>query len=127
MENIGLNFNHKLKPFKTGTFIYLEGDPASVLYLIKSGMVELRRKFNTGELTLGKYGPGEFLGLAPAVEKWAYTETAEIIEDAEIFILDPSDLEQIVIGNPSVGFRIVNYLSNQLRELDIKLDKLSRA
>ena len=39
MENNGLNFNHKLKLFKKGTFIFLEGDPASDLYLIKSGVV----------------------------------------------------------------------------------------
>lgn len=127
MENSKLNFNHKLKLFKKGTFIFLEGDPTSDLYLIKSGAVELRRKFNTSELVVGKYGPGEFLGLVPAIEKWAYTETAEIVEDAEIFILEPSDLEQMVVNNPTVGFKIVNHLSNQLRELDIKLDKLSRA
>lgn len=127
MENIGLNYNHKLKAFKTGAFIFLEGDPAAELYLIKSGMVELRRKFNTSQITIGKFGPGEFLGLVPAIEKWVYTETAEIIADAEVFILEPPDLEQMVVNNPSVGFKIVNYLSNQLRELDIKLDKLSRA
>lgn len=127
MENNGLNFNHKLKLFKKGTFIFLEGDPASDLYLIKSGVVELRRKFNTGELVVGKYGPGEFLGLVPAIEKWVYTETAEIVEDAEVFILGAPDLEQMVVNNPTIGFKIVNHLSNQLRELDIKLDKLSRA
>ncbi len=126
MENIGLNFNHKLKDFKAGTFIFLEGDPAAELYLIKSGTVELRRKFNTGELTLGKYGSGEFLGLVSAIEQWNHTETAEILEDAEVFILEPEDLEQMVINNPPTGFKIVNHLSNQLRELDIKLDKLSR-
>lgn len=126
MELIGLNLNNKLKAFKAGTFIFLEGNPASELYLIKSGMIELRRKFNTSELVVGKYGPGEFVGLVSAFEKWAYTETAEIIEDAEVFILEPPDLGQMVVNNPSIGFRIVNYLSNQLRELDIKLDKLAR-
>lgn len=126
MENNGLNLNHKLKAFKAGTFIYLEGNPATELYLIKSGMVELRRKFNTSELVAGKYGAGEFIGLVSAIEKWVHTETAEIIEDAEVFILEPSDLEQMVVNNSSTGFKIVNHLSNQLRELDIKLDRLSR-
>jgi len=127
MKKNDVNFNHKLNSFKVGTFIYLEGNPASDFYLIKSGVVELRRKFNTGELVVGKYGPGEFLGLVSAFEKWIYTETAEITEDAEIFILEPADLEQMVVNNPTIGFRIVNHLSNQLRELNIKLDKLSRA
>lgn len=127
MENSGLNFNHKLKAFKAGTFLFLEGDPASNLYLIKSGMIELRRKFNNSELVLGKYGTGEFLGMISAIEKWDRTETAEIIEDAEVFILEPTDLEQMVVSNPPTGFKIVNLLSNHLRELDLKLDKLSRA
>ncbi len=126
MNNSELKLIQKLKSFKTGTFVFLEGNPASEFYLIKSGTVELRRKFNTSELVVGKYGPGEFLGLVPAMEKWAYNETAEIIEDAEIFILEPADLEQMVVNNPSIGFKIVNHLSNQLRELDIRLDKLSR-
>lgn len=126
MENHGLNLNHKLKVFKKGTFMFLEGDPAIQLYLIKSGLVELRRKFNTGEIVIGKYGPGEFLGMVSAVEKWNHTETAEVIEDTEAFLLETSDLEEIVVNNPTTGFKIVNHLSNQLRELDIKLDKLSR-
>lgn len=126
MENTGLNLNHKLKVYKKGTFIFLEGDQATGVYLIKSGAVELRRKFNTGELVIGKYGPGEFLGLVSGIEKWKHTETAEIIEDSEVFTLEPSDLEQMVVNNPPTGFKIVNHLSNQLRELDIKLDKLSR-
>lgn len=127
MENNGLNLNHKLKVYKKETFVFLEGDQATGVYLIKTGTVELRRKFNTGELVIGKYGPGEFLGLVSTIEKWNHTETAEIIEDSEIFTLEPSDLEQMVINNPPIGFKIVNHLSNQLRELDIKLDKLSRA
>lgn len=127
MEKHGFNLSHnKLKVFKAGTFIFLEGDPATELYLIKSGLIELRRKFNTGEIVIGKYGPGEFLGLVSAVEKWYHTETAEVVEDAEVFLLETSDLEEIVVNNPATGFKIVNHLSNQLRELDIKLDKLSR-
>lgn len=121
-----LNLNQKLTAFKKGTFLFLEGNPASELFLIKSGLVELRRKFNTAEIVIGQYGPGEFLGLVPAVEKWVYTETAEVIEDAEIFTLEPSDLKSLVINNATIGFKIVNHLSNQLRELDLKLDKLSR-
>jgi CRP-like cAMP-binding protein len=125
MGKDGFNLNNYLKSFKKGNFIYLEGDPATGLFLMQSGSVQLRRKLNTQELIIGTCGPGDFFGLVPAIEKWVYTETAEVSQDSEIFILKPTDLEQLVINDPSIGFKVVNQLSNQLRELDIKLEKLS--
>ncbi|MGE5581004.1 MAG: Crp/Fnr family transcriptional regulator [Bacillota bacterium] len=125
MSNSDIDFSDKLKTFKKGNIVFLEGTPAVDLYMLKSGAVELRRRFNTNELMVGTCGPGEFFGLVSAVEKWLYTETAEVTEDSEIFVLKPADLERMVVNNPAVGFRIVNYLSKQLRELDEKLEKIS--
>jgi len=125
MEKSNFALNNYLRTFKKGNIVYLEGDSATGLYMIQAGSVQLRRKLNTNELIIGTCGAGEFFGLVSAIEKWVYTETAEVTQDSEIFILKPADLEQLVINDPSIGFKVVNYLSNQLRELDIKLDKLS--
>ena len=125
MRNNNFDLNNNLKSFKKGNFIYLEGNSATELFMIKSGSVELCRKYNNNEIIFGTCGPGEFFGLIPAIENWVYTETAEVKQDSEIFILKPTDLEQLIINNPSIGFKIVNHLSNQLRELNVKLEKLS--
>jgi CRP/FNR family transcriptional regulator len=125
MEESSFNPNGYLQTFKKGNFIYLEGDPANKLYMIQSGSVQLRRKLNTNELIVGTCGPGDFFGVVSAIDRWNYTETVEVTQDSEIFVLKPTDLEQLVIHDPSIGFKVVNYLSKQLRELNIKLDKLS--
>jgi CRP-like cAMP-binding protein len=125
MEEGTFNLNNYLHTFKKGNFIYLEGDTATRLYIILTGSVQLRRKLNTNELIVGTCGTGDFLGVVSAINQWLHTETAEITQDSEIFILRPADLEQLVIHDPSIGFKVVNYLSKQLRELNIKLDKLA--
>ncbi len=126
MGNSHFDLDKLLRFFKKGNIVYLEGDPAVQGFWIKTGAVELRRRFNSNELIIGTCGPGDFFGVVPTVDRWVYTETAEVSQDSEIFILKPADLEQLVINNPSIGFDIVNNLSNQLRELDNKLDKLSK-
>ncbi|HBF35735.1 MAG TPA: hypothetical protein DDW50_00255 [Firmicutes bacterium] len=125
MEKSSFALNDYAHSFKKGNFVYLEGDSAAKLYMIQSGSVQLRRKLNTDERIIGTCGPGEFFGLVSALEQWIYTETAEVTQDSEILILRPADLEQLIIDDPTMGFKILNYLSNQLRELDIRLNKLS--
>ena len=125
MEKSSFALDDYLHSFKKGNFVYLEGDTATQLYMIQSGAVELRRKLNTDELIIGTRGAGDFFGLVSALENWVYTETAEVTQKSEIFIFRPADLEQLIITDPTTGFKILNYLSNQLRELDIRLDKLS--
>ncbi len=126
MEKSSFNLNNYLQTFKKGNFIYLEGDPATRFFMIQSGSVQLRRKLHKNELIIGTCGSGDFFGLVSTIERWVYTETAEVTQDSEIFVLKPTDLEQLVIHDPSIGFKVVNYLSKQLRELDIKLEKLSQ-
>ena len=124
MEESNVALAKYLQTFKKGNFIFLEGDGAGSLYMVHSGSVQLRRRLMNDELIIGTCGPGDFFGVVSAIEKWVYTETAEVTEDSEIYILKPAELEQLVINDSSLGFKVVNYLSNQLRELDIKLDKV---
>jgi len=52
----------KLDEFKAGEEILVSGHTGEWLYLIASGSVEIRARGGSGEITLGKLGPGDVFG-----------------------------------------------------------------
>lgn len=68
---------------------------------------------------------GDIFGIISALNQGPHTETAEVIEDAEIYPISFKDLSDLIVGNPDYGFQIINDFSAQLRKFDTKIEKLT--
>jgi CRP/FNR family cyclic AMP-dependent transcriptional regulator len=122
------NFAASLKPFKLGNVIYIEGEtPKAKFYLMESGKVRLTKKFNSREVLVDTLEAGRVFGIVSAIEKCLYTETAEVLEDSQIFILEPANLKEMILTNPSMGLNILRELSARLRDLNNHLKKIVSA
>ena len=108
-----------LKMYKIKEDIFTEGSAAHHLYFIQSGSVKTYRTTETGkELVTGFYGPGDFIGqLSLLANTGTYTETASVLEDAEVCAIPKSDFTQLLFGNKEVSNKFIGMISNNVIEL----------
>jgi CRP-like cAMP-binding protein len=89
----------KLKP---GDIIFHEGKPASALYLLTAGKVELyyvveETIFNVSkEFGVGEIKPGELFGLSALFEPYRYETTAKVIHEGVMLCIDGLDLRKLM-------------------------------
>lgn len=79
--------------FAAGNMLFEEGDPGDPAYLIKSGEVEIVRKFGNEELVLARLGRGEIFGEMSLIDNQPRMAGARIAEDAELAVITRENIE----------------------------------
>lgn len=79
--------------FAAGNMLFEEGDPGDQAYLIKSGEVEIVRKFGNEELVLARLGRGEIFGEMSLIDNQPRMAGARIAEDAELAVITRENIE----------------------------------
>ncbi len=111
------------------TVLFEQGDPARMVYLVKSGKVRISRTTEDGkELTIAVLGAGDLFGeeivFSRAVER---TTQATCLEPSLICAARMQDVFEIMSGNPLVALNIAKYLQEQLDDAhDTMEDMASR-
>lgn len=88
---IAMNPDHE--NFAAGNMLFEEGDPGDPAYLIKSGEVEIVRKFGNEELVLARLGRGEIFGEMSLIDNQPRMAGARIAEDAELAVITRENIE----------------------------------
>lgn len=102
--------------------IYKEGNYPVQLFFIEKGKVKTYKMNDDGkELTVGLYGPGDFLGYHALLEESVYKETAEAIEDTEISVISKEDFELLMRNNPEVQHKFIQMLAKNVTEKEEQL------
>ena len=99
-----------------GTRMFGHGDPGGSLYVVRSGVVELFFKNDTGEhITLETVGPGQFFGEISLLDGGARTTSAEVKEDLEALVIDRGDLEDLIAVSPAAAMSLLAAAGERLR------------
>ena len=85
---------------RAGDLIFLQGRPATALYLIKSGWARL---VTDQFAVLANLTAGSLLGDADVVLGRNYTVSAEAASDLALWVLGAADLKTIFTENPAIG------------------------
>jgi len=88
---IAMNPDHE--NFAAGNMLFEEGDPGDQAYLIKSGEVEIVRKFGNEEMVLARLGRGEIFGEMSLIDNQPRMAGARIAEDAELAVITRENIE----------------------------------
>jgi CRP/FNR family cyclic AMP-dependent transcriptional regulator len=92
----------------TGTEMFSHGDPGGSMYVIRSGIVELYFKNDTGDhITLETVGPGQFFGELSLLDGGARTASALVKQDLEALVIDRGDLEALVAVSPDAAMSLL--------------------
>lgn len=96
---------------RAGEYLCLEGDKASSLYIVKSGMLQGSSKSNSGNNA--QYGPGSIIGEFSLLESEPRDLTLRATEDSEILIIEQSVLQATLANKPIWLNSILQFLSNR--------------
>ena len=90
---------------KEGDRVYAEGVPASHLFILLKGRVELRRPTSGGpSILVDDLMPGSIFGVSSLTGADRYLLNAECVEDSEVLKIERKVLGLILDENPQVGY-----------------------
>ncbi len=111
------------RKFKQGSIIYFDHEKGETIFILKTGNVDLSYiQPETGEKITKAVGQGEFFGLKSAIINHTRDEIAEAVTDATMIEFKIPEFESYVSKNVELMKRLLRVLSNQLRNLGIKIN-----
>jgi CRP-like cAMP-binding protein len=121
----GLNSNQigALSPFldevqiHQDQVIFTQGQPASFLYILLWGEVQVRYKpYDGPALTVARILPGDVFGWSSALGREVYTSSAEASQDGAAYRIRASDLQHLCDSNPEAGTLLLERLASVIAE-----------
>lgn len=113
------------KNIKKGTTLFYEGMSGGVMYIVKSGEIEIYKKGSPTEISLAKLGAGSFVGEMSLIDDEPRSASARISSDATLLVITKASFHDIVTKNPEGGNKILlaflKMLSTRLRDTNKKL------
>ena len=114
------------KKMKKGDTVFMQGDSASEVFLIKGGRIKLTKVLEDGtELMLDLRKAGDFVGENMFSEEGEYPVSAVCLEDTLTCGFTRSQFEELVLKNPSVGLQVIKTLSERISWLTTRAGDLA--
>jgi len=109
--------------YTEGSIIYFDHERGDSIYILKSGRVDLSFiQPESGEKITKTLNQGEFFGLKSAIINHTRDEIAEAVSESLTIEFKIADFESYVSKNVELMKRLLRVLSNQLRNLGIKVN-----
>ena len=95
--------------YKTHDHIYERGNPAKQLFVVKKGLVSLRRIDPGDEVGIAfeTRESGGLFGAASFMKPQEYTLTAVCMEDTEVIAIDADKLFELCEKDPAIGYQLM--------------------
>ncbi len=114
--------NKKLgRQYKDGEVIIKQGDTGDCLYVIQEGIVEVIFESGDKEIKLAELGETEFFGEMGLFEKDVRSSTVRAKGDAMVMTIDKKNFYKTIQKDPTLAYRLLEKMSNRLRETNKKL------
>lgn len=104
--------------FKTGEFIFNEGDLGMEMYIIHEGKIEILKKIQGEQRQLAVLEKGDFFGEMAILEDLPRTASARALTEVKLLHINGSTFDQMLRSNPEIAVRMMRKLSRRLRETD---------
>jgi CheY-like chemotaxis protein len=106
--------------------LYNEGKHARYLYYLKSGKIKTFRIHEDGkEYITNLYGPDEYIGYVALLEDHPYTDTAEVLENAEVVAIPKEDFLQAVYNDMNIASKFIKLITNDVKDKEDRLLRLA--
>ena len=121
-----LSENRKVRIYKKKEIIFYEGDFANAIYFVSSGKVRTYKiNEDAKEYSVDLYGPGDFIGYLSILEGSDYKESAEAMEETEIFKIPKEDFTELLFKNRDISNSFIKMLAHNVLEKEEKLLNLA--
>jgi len=118
--------NKKLgKLYQNGEEVIKQGEKGDCLYVIQEGVVEVIDESGDKEIKLAELGETEFFGEMGLFEKDVRSCTVRVKGEAKIMTIDKRNFYKTIQKDPSLAYRLLEKMSNRLRETNKMLREQS--
>lgn len=107
--------------YLNGEKVIKQGEQGDCLYVIQEGRVEVIDESGEKEIKLAELGETEFFGEMGLFEKDVRSCTVRAFGDAKIMTIDKKNFYKTIQKDPSLAYRLLEKMSNRLRETNKKL------
>lgn len=105
-----------------GRVFYSPGETGHVLFLLKSGRVQLYHLSTDGrKLVTATLETGACFGEMPLIGQGMYNSFAEAIEESRICVMSKHEVEHLLTHKPSVTFALLQIVGQRLVQLETQL------
>jgi CRP-like cAMP-binding protein len=107
-------------------YVFMEGDPAQWLCIVRTGRVKILRHARTGrDVVLELLGPGEIFGGVAVIERRPYPASAQATETSAVLKLPAEALVALTERHPSVIRELALMIGRRLRAAHDSVRSLS--
>lgn len=109
-----------------GRVFYQPEDVGEVLFLVKTGQVQLYRISPEGKkLVIATLGPGTLFGEMALLGQQMHNAFAEALDDCLILVMSRADLERLILNKPVVGLRMLEITGRRLNDAEARLEDMA--
>jgi len=114
---------HRLE---TGSFVYMEADPADTIYALVSGRVKLTQVTPNGQQILLKYvSPGEAFGVVSVLSDTPYPVSAQADSEVVVYAWDQTSMQRLMSIFPGIALNAIQILAGRVRLFQDRLRELA--
>jgi len=112
------------KTYPDGALIFRQGEAGDCMYVIQAGHVDVLHEREGQEVLLTTLGAGDIFGEIAIFRQEARSATVRARGEARVLTLDKRAFLRRVHEDPSLAYRILQKMSNRIRELSTELAQL---
>jgi CRP/FNR family cyclic AMP-dependent transcriptional regulator len=114
------------KKMKKRETVFMQGDSANEVFLIKGGRIKLTKVLENGtELMLDLRKSGDFVGENMFSDEGEYPVSAVCLEDTLTCGFTRNQFEELVLKHPTVGLQVIKTLSERISWLTTRVGNLA--
>jgi CRP-like cAMP-binding protein len=119
-DDLGIDRYHR--SFPAGTTLYYAGAPATELYLIRTGRVQLTKRARGVERTVGLHGAEELVGEEALIPGAHRSATAQAIDPVTALVIESDTFRALVRRRPDLGEGVMQQLARRLQRAEEQIE-----
>lgn len=114
------------KVYKKGEILFQEGEEGKGVYFIKEGKIKIYKSSVDGkEHILHILEKGEMFAEVCILNGLPYPASAMAIEKSQVYIIENSKLEKLIITNSEIAIEIIKLMSNRLVSISKQVETIA--
>jgi CheY-like chemotaxis protein len=102
--------------------LYMEGRRPKYLYFLKSGKIKTYKLHEDGkEYITNLYNAGDYIGYVALLESKSYDDTAEVLDDAEVSLIEKDDFLKAISNDMNIASKFIKLISRDVKEKEERL------
>lgn len=109
------------KEYEPGEVVVQQGEKGECMYVVQKGKVEVVREEDGETFVLTELGNGDVFGEMALFDQEVRSATVRAAGRARVLTVDKRTFLKNVHADPSFAYRILQHMSQRIREMDEKL------